>query len=195
MFKYWVQFFLLLFCLAFRKAWCFCLDSQHTVLLHHDWLYLEEVILEGTCLPIDERLFVLQEVHSKLMGVSTENSEMKVFEKWWGSSSIPEIFAFFHRYTHLFGSFCLSGRMLESVRSMLLSLKPGIDIHLLTSVGLLVMKMSSVFSALERLPLVPHRCHVPHWQKLCWLVYSSCFQWWMSFYNLYRVGWHHLLSI
>ena len=33
-----------------------------------------------------------------------------------------------------------------SVRTMSWSLKPGIDVHLLTSVGLLVVKMSSVFS-------------------------------------------------
>ena len=45
--------------------------------------------------------------------------------------------------------------ILVSVRTMSWSLKPGIDLHLLTSVGLLVMKMSSVFfDALERLPLL-----------------------------------------
>ena len=81
MFFYRVQFFMLLFCLTFRKSQCFRLDSRRTVLLHHDWLYLEEVILEGTCLLIDERLFVLKEVHSELMGVSAENCEVKVFEK------------------------------------------------------------------------------------------------------------------
>ena len=36
--------------------------------------------------------------------------------------------------------------ILVSVRTMSWSFKPGIDVHLLTSVGLLVMKMSSVFS-------------------------------------------------
>ena len=46
----------------------------------------------------------------------------------------------------LFGGFYLSGMILVPVRTMLWSLKPGIDVHLLTSVGLLVMKMSSVFS-------------------------------------------------
>ena len=35
---------------------------------------------------------------------------------------------------------------LTSVRTMSWSLKPGIEVHLLTSVGLLVMNMSSVFS-------------------------------------------------
>ena len=66
--------------MTFRKARCFLLDSRHKVLLHHYWLYLEEVILEGTCLLINERLFDLKEVHKELMGVSTENSEVKVSE-------------------------------------------------------------------------------------------------------------------
>ena len=118
MFLYRAQFFVLLFCLAFRKALCFRLDYLRTALLHHDWLYLEEVILEGTCLLIDERLFVLKEVHRELIGLSTENSVVKVSENCWRSSSIPEISAFFHRYTSLFGGFCLSGMTLASVRTM-----------------------------------------------------------------------------
>ena len=52
--------------------------------------------------------------------------------------------------------------ILVSVRTMSWSLNPGIDVHLLTSVELLVIKMSSVFSnALERSPLVLHRYRVP----------------------------------
>ena len=78
MILYRVQFLLLLFCIAFRKAPCFRLDSRCTVLLHHDWLILEGVIFEGTYLLIDERLFALKEVHRELMGVSKEHSEMKV---------------------------------------------------------------------------------------------------------------------
>ena len=102
--------------------------------------------MEGTCLLINERLFVLKEVHREMIGVSSENSEVKVSENCWRSSSTPEISAFFHRYTSLFGGFCLSGMTLTSVRTMSWSLKPGIEVHLLTSVGLLVMNMSSVFS-------------------------------------------------
>ena len=51
--------------------------------------------MEGTCLLIDERLFVLKEVHGELIGVWTENSEVKVSENCWRSSSTPEISAFF----------------------------------------------------------------------------------------------------
>ena len=89
MFLYRAQFFMLLFCLAFQKALCFRLDNLRTALLHHGWLYQEEVILEGTCLLIDERLFVLKEVHRELIEVSTENSVVKVSENCWRSSSIP----------------------------------------------------------------------------------------------------------
>ena len=52
----------------------------------------------GTCLLINERLFVLKEVHREMIGVSSENSEVKVSENCWRSSSTPEISAFFHRY-------------------------------------------------------------------------------------------------
>ena len=102
--------------------------------------------MEGTCLLIDERLFDLKEVHKESIGVSTENSEVKVSENCLRSSSIPVISAFFQMYTSLFGGFCLSGITLASVRTMSWSLRPGIEVHLLTSVGQLVMNMSSVFS-------------------------------------------------
>ena len=71
---------MLMFCLAFRKALCFRLVTQRTALLHHDWLYLEEVSLDGICLLINERLFALKEVHRELIGVSTENFGVKVSE-------------------------------------------------------------------------------------------------------------------
>ena len=165
--------------LGFPKCSLFSRDRLLTDLLHQDWLYRWEVILVGTCFCNELRHLDLKAVQSWLTGELILWISVNSVEKSARSFFMSLRSACFHRWIRRRTGFCLGGMIFESRRMASWSLKPGMLIHLFTSVGRLVMMTSSMLS-FESVSwqFAPRRHHGwRRWMPSSWLL--GCYDlWW-----------------